>query len=363
MLATGGYLSSQYDAVSIPQLPAIQISSVESAVTGTLAASVETTSFSNFGTYYAGDVIPLNITVTYANVCGPSTLQLTPSVQTPGFQVVKYSPSPLVVSQSNQTNIVVYVSGPSSGFSGSVSVNLRAQLASPNQKTSYCSVQINQVALYNDGTTNHYILNVTASNLGNQTWNFNPFNLQVVSSSSGVYSSGFTSAIIQQLTSASLGKGQHVTGQVDFDMTGNEHPATLEYNDSLAGVSTQAAIPAVSSWVSYLTSVGVTIQGQGSLSVNAFGSVTGTQLYYYSGEEINVTISLNYYADTYAGDPASISVTSATNTGPFTVLSVTPNFPVSVNGDDSTVTLTIVLEAPSQSFSGPTLNFVLNVSQ
>lgn len=229
----------------------------------------------------------------------------------------------------------------------------------PTPKTTGSSspynIQVTKVALdHADAPSgnSYYILTVDASYFGSGTWDVNPFNFQLVSNSSAVYSTTYDIAVGNSMSAVTLSAGQHDIGQIAFELPNGQVPSKLDYIDQLSNVKVEiSSIPEVSSWISSVSFAEVNVQGASSLSVSAYGYIQNSTTWYYNRDTISVKIAVTYYQE--LSGPNSITVTSIADSDQgFTVSSTQPSLPVNLNGNGQEVDITVNVVAPSSSYSG-----------
>jgi hypothetical protein len=241
-----------------------------------------------------------------------------------------------------------------------VQQNTSTSSSNPSQ-----SIQVKQVTIDQANApkgNSYYILTIDASYSGSGDWDVNPLYFQLVSSYSRVYTTVFALSETNSLSAVTLSNGQHDFGQISFELPNGQTPSILEYRDSLSGLNIDVTdIPQASSWVSSVYFAEVSLQNPRGLSVFATGSIQNAETFYYTADTVSVKIALTYIA--FQGvNPSSISVTSITDSDQgFSISSVSPSLPVTVNGNGQEVDIIVNVLVPSSSYSG-NLHLVVTVS-
>lgn len=203
-----------------------------------------------------------------------------------------------------------------------------------------------------------YIYVLTLTNTGTRSYDVNSSFITLITSSAGVYdSTPFLQAMLHRLSAVTLSEGQSASGQVAFQFPSNHTPSRLEFKNQAQGVDELVAnLPEPSAWVSNIGIPFSTLTGPNSGFLSIGYSSGNDTFYYYTGEIITLHASIS---DLFTTGPATVTLntlTLASSDSGFTLLSITPDLPLTVDaGGNVTVVLNILDN--SSNFTG---QFVLN---
>ncbi len=207
-----------------------------------------------------------------------------------------------------------------------------------------------------------YVILTYELNSGKETWNVNSTSFEVVSNRSSTYAE--VSASLPGTNSPiAIPVGQHRMIELLFQLPINQSPVQLIYNDQTIRTKTAIAVPSASGWVSKFNDISdVTKTGNGNYVIGivayalvlntSYPSFKGERVSYafFTGDRVTVGIVLEYYKQ--PADPASIMVSSVTNTDGFSVVSMKPSLPVTMTGWGSRAEIQVTVLAPNESYSG-----------
>jgi hypothetical protein len=222
-------------------------------------------------------------------------------------------------------------------------------------------VQITKVTLDNvlqPGSPYYYIA-VNVGYSGSDSWSVNPFDFKLISNTGAVYSLTYSINEANQLSAVTLQNGQHDTGELAFQLSSGQVPATLEY--VAPGFQVQVHVPPVSSWVSEVNLAPDTvIQGPNETlsSISVFGIVQNSTIYFRTGDIIAVKLSITYNP---IGQSGSMSLISVTDSDGFSISKIQPALPATITGNGQELDVVVYLSAPATSYSGD-LHFNLTFS-
>jgi len=195
---------------------------------------------------------------------------------------------------------------------------------------------------------NYYIFTLEATYTGRKSWLFNPFYLYLLSDKGYKYSSSLSSAERQLLSSGELEDGESIKGQISFKLPKDETPSKLIYDDEFTGVRLEIIdIPPPSRQVSWIFFAETSVQSEYSF-IWALASVKTPGTTFYSGEEVEVELSIEY--SRFIGNPAAITVRSIT-VDRFEILETDPKLPITVK-DGEKVIVRLILRAPDEGYKG-----------
>ena len=171
----------------------------------------------------------------------------------------------------------------------------------------------------------YYLVDVNASNISPTVWHLDPSLFAVTSNASLTYPSTVCYNETALLGKSDIAPGQHVTGEVAFEMPANQQPSKLNYADSVRGITIVVYdIPPVSGvatrfdpHVHYLlngTSWANTITTVATIANDSRSYV------FFTGQKIYVSFAFYYYKRPI--DPSTIAITSVTNDDGFPVSGV-----------------------------------------
>lgn len=141
---------------------------------------------------------------------------------------------------------------------------------------------------------NYYIFTLEATYSGRKSWPFSPSYLYLLSNKGYKYSSSLSFAERQLLSSGELKDGESIKGQISFKLPKYETPLKLIYDDEFKGVRLEITdIPSPSRQVSWIFFAEADVRSE-YLFIWASASVKTPGTAFYSGEEIEVELSIEY---------------------------------------------------------------------
>ena len=198
-----------------------------------------------------------------------------------------------------------------------------------------------------------YIYVLTLTNTGTRSYGVNSSFITLITSSAGVYDSApFLQAMLHSLSAVTLIEGQSTSGQVAFQFPSTQTPSKLEFKNLAQGVDELVAnLPVPSAWVSNIGLPSSTLTGPNSGFLSIGYSLGNDTFYYYTGEIITLHASIS---DLFTKGPASVTLNTlalaSSDTG-FTLLSISPNLPLTVDAGGNVTVIVDVLDDAS-SFAG-----------
>jgi hypothetical protein len=247
--------------------------------------------------------------------------------------------------------VVIFVALVALGAAVGPTAGPTQQSSATQTSNSCCTIQVTKVTLdnvYQPGSSYYYI-EVDVGYSGGDRWLVHPFNFQVISNTGAVYPVTYSLNAANELKTVTLRNGQHVMGELAFQLISGQVPVTLEY--VAPGFQIQVQVPPVSSWVSRVTLVDTVVRGPNeTLSfILVFGIVQNNTIYFRTGDTIAVKLAITYSP---FGQPGSLRLISVTNSDGFSILKIQPALPASITGNGQELDVVVYLSAPATTYSG-----------
>jgi hypothetical protein len=194
----------------------------------------------------------------------------------------------------------------------------------------------------------YYIFTLEATYRGGRSWDFTTLNLNLISDRGYKYSISPSLAERQLMGPVELKDGESAKGQISFKLPKGEEPSKLIYEDKLWGIKIEVTdIPPPSRQVSWIYFAETRVQSEHSV-ILASASVKTPGASFYSGEEIEVELSIKY--SRFLGSPDSITITDIT-VDKFEVVETDPKPPITLrDGEEAVVKL--ILRVPEEGYKG-----------
>ena len=205
-----------------------------------------------------------------------------------------------------------------------------------------------------------YLYSVTIVNLDSVGHIPNAVYFSLISNKDAVYDIVSDPAIRQQIPSQEVFPGQHVSGQIAFQIPDGEQPSRLLYYNPDESINiTMYSLPPPSVWVSEIYGASASVQGAGAGAYRVSASLQNHSVWYYSTDNVWVTVTIA----SYNSQTPSIQITSiAVSNQEFGILTTRPTLPYIVRGDGTTYAIDLALALPQVSVNAQTLNLLVTTS-